>query len=321
MRITVHPDTYVDSVVQLSGHPGDAPGGRRGLGGRRDGHPGQPGHARRRGLRASTRWPRPGRTTCSWRSAAAPRTPSRPPLEAAEAAMFAPRRGAGADRAARPARTLGEALDRAPASNVAVISVPGDYAALEAHKALSAGLARPAVQRQRRRGRRDRAEGAGQPARPAGDGAGRRHRDARAHVPGLRQRRAARPGRGGRRGRHRRPGGGQPGGPLGRRRLARDRAGRARPERGGRRSDGAVRGARAGRRPRHRRDPAGLEAALGARGTRRGRGGGRQAAGRGVDRGAGGLRGAGRRGGHPHPGGRGGGRRAGGRPGGAGRDR
>jgi FdrA protein len=60
--------------------------------------------------------------------------------EAAEAAMFTPRLGGGGEQAARPARTLGEALDRAPDSNVAVISVPGDYAALEAHKALSAGL-------------------------------------------------------------------------------------------------------------------------------------------------------------------------------------
>ncbi|MBO0873628.1 MAG: protein FdrA, partial [Pseudonocardia sp.] len=36
--------------------------------------------------------------------------------------------------------TLGEALERLPDANLAVISVPGDYAALEAHKALSAGL-------------------------------------------------------------------------------------------------------------------------------------------------------------------------------------
>ncbi|WP_245607226.1 protein FdrA [Pseudonocardia spinosispora] len=60
--------------------------------------------------------------------------------EAAEAAMFTPRQGGTNERAARAARTLAEALDRAPDSNVAVISVPGDYAALEAHKALSSGL-------------------------------------------------------------------------------------------------------------------------------------------------------------------------------------
>lgn len=36
--------------------------------------------------------------------------------------------------------TLGEALERLPGANVALVSVPGPYAALEAHKALSAGL-------------------------------------------------------------------------------------------------------------------------------------------------------------------------------------
>lgn len=60
--------------------------------------------------------------------------------EAAEATMFAPRAGGGQAVGERPARTLTEALNRAPDTNVAVISVPGDYAALEAHKALSAGL-------------------------------------------------------------------------------------------------------------------------------------------------------------------------------------
>ncbi len=59
--------------------------------------------------------------------------------EAAQAAMFAPR-ACGPAAGERPARTLTEALNRAPDTNVAVISVPGDYAALEAHKALSAGL-------------------------------------------------------------------------------------------------------------------------------------------------------------------------------------
>ncbi len=48
-----------------------------------------------------------------------------------------PGEGSGAER--RP-RTLREAMARAPDSNIAVISVPGDYATLEAHQALSAGL-------------------------------------------------------------------------------------------------------------------------------------------------------------------------------------
>lgn len=48
--------------------------------------------------------------------------------------------GGGAPGAGGRARSLGEALDQLPGANVAVVSVPGDYAALEAHKALSAGL-------------------------------------------------------------------------------------------------------------------------------------------------------------------------------------
>ncbi|MFE3452600.1 FdrA family protein [Nonomuraea sp. NPDC059194] len=48
----------------------------------------------------------------------------------------------GGERATSGAhpRSLEEALDRQPGSTVAVVSVPGDYAALEAHKALSHGL-------------------------------------------------------------------------------------------------------------------------------------------------------------------------------------
>lgn len=63
-------------------------------------------------------------------------------VAAAEQAMFAPRGGDGPGQAGteQAARTLRDALQRAPAANVAVISVPGDYAALEAHKALTAGL-------------------------------------------------------------------------------------------------------------------------------------------------------------------------------------
>jgi FdrA protein len=61
--------------------------------------------------------------------------------EAGEAALFSARSGAGGEGPVeRPARTLSEAVARLPGANVAVVSVPGDYAALEAHKALSAGL-------------------------------------------------------------------------------------------------------------------------------------------------------------------------------------
>ena len=60
-------------------------------------------------------------------------------LEAGDAALFAPRAASGEDRV-ESARTLERAVARQPGSTVAVISVPGDYAALEAHKALTAGL-------------------------------------------------------------------------------------------------------------------------------------------------------------------------------------
>ncbi|MFC4947307.1 protein FdrA [Pseudonocardia sp. GCM10023141] len=61
--------------------------------------------------------------------------------DAGTSAMFDARgTGGGESAAEKPARTQGGALARQPESNVAVISVPGDYAALEAHKALSAGM-------------------------------------------------------------------------------------------------------------------------------------------------------------------------------------
>ena len=63
--------------------------------------------------------------------------------QAGRAAIFDSRSSdsaGGGSQVEQPPRTVREAMDRAPGSNVAVISVPGDYAALEAHHALSAGL-------------------------------------------------------------------------------------------------------------------------------------------------------------------------------------
>ena len=65
--------------------------------------------------------------------------------DAAEAAIAAGQRALGhreprsAAASAAP-RTLEEALEGLPGANTALVSVPGDYAALEAHKALSASL-------------------------------------------------------------------------------------------------------------------------------------------------------------------------------------
>ena len=60
-------------------------------------------------------------------------------FEAGEQALFASR-GGGEQQAERKARSTEEAIGLQPGTNVAVVSVPGDYAAMEAHKALSAGL-------------------------------------------------------------------------------------------------------------------------------------------------------------------------------------
>ncbi|MGH3513835.1 MAG: protein FdrA [Pseudonocardiaceae bacterium] len=60
--------------------------------------------------------------------------------EAGRATIFDSRGAGSSSGTEQPPRTLRDALDRAPDSNIAVVSVPGDYAALEAHKALSAGL-------------------------------------------------------------------------------------------------------------------------------------------------------------------------------------
>lgn len=61
-------------------------------------------------------------------------------LDAGEDAMFADRsRPAGPSRERAP-RSIARAVREHPDTNVAIVSVPGQYAALEAHEALSAGL-------------------------------------------------------------------------------------------------------------------------------------------------------------------------------------
>lgn len=57
----------------------------------------------------------------------------------AETAMFASRRATESDTHALPT-SLDEALRMQPSANIAIISVPGEYAALEANKALGRGL-------------------------------------------------------------------------------------------------------------------------------------------------------------------------------------
>jgi FdrA protein len=61
-------------------------------------------------------------------------------IDAGERALFDARPASASSDQAAPARTLREAVDRLPGANVAIISVPGPFAALEAHKAIGAGL-------------------------------------------------------------------------------------------------------------------------------------------------------------------------------------
>jgi FdrA protein len=65
-------------------------------------------------------------------------------LAAGQAALTSAQKGDGGEEAAGAGggqpRTLEDALALIPEANVAIVSVPGPYAALEAHKALSAGL-------------------------------------------------------------------------------------------------------------------------------------------------------------------------------------
>ncbi len=63
-------------------------------------------------------------------------------LDAGAAAAFSDRSTRGAEATTGPtvARTIAEAARDTPELNVALVSVPGEYAALEAHHALSAGM-------------------------------------------------------------------------------------------------------------------------------------------------------------------------------------
>lgn len=60
-------------------------------------------------------------------------------LQAAEQTLFAANAETG-DEVSQAAASLAEALVEHPGANTAIVSVPGPYAALETHKALSAGL-------------------------------------------------------------------------------------------------------------------------------------------------------------------------------------
>jgi len=61
-------------------------------------------------------------------------------LQRGHDALFASESRTSADPGAADPRSIGEAAARLPEANVAVVSVPGPYAAITAHQALTAGL-------------------------------------------------------------------------------------------------------------------------------------------------------------------------------------
>lgn len=137
-RITLHRDTYVDSVVQLSGTRAMRQVEGVDWAAAAMATPANVQTLASEGFDVAELGSA-GANDLFLAVRAAADEPLDAALEAGEAAMFAPRVAEGREAVTR-ARSLTEATERAPDANVAVISVPGDYAALEAHKALSAGL-------------------------------------------------------------------------------------------------------------------------------------------------------------------------------------
>ena len=137
--------------------------------------------------------------------------------------------------------------------NLALISVPGDYAAAEAMKALRLGMDVMVFSDNVTPGSRAGDQDLRPRRRPDGDGAGLRDLDRQRHPAGVRQRRAARPDRRRRRLRHRDAGGHRPDPPGRLRGVPGAGHRRPRPGRRDRRHLDAARAGRPRRRPRHRR--------------------------------------------------------------------
>ena len=177
-------------------------------------------------------------------------------VDAAEAAgrdaMFSAR---AAERPGTPprrrARTQPEALARLPDGNVAVVSVPGDYAALETHKALSEGLHvllfSDNVPVDAEVELKTRAAQLGLLVMGPGAGTAMLGRTCLGFANVVAPLAGVRGGRRRRGGGHRRAGGGRAARPRRRRRHARGRPGRARPQRRRRRDHGPRGGPRAAR--------------------------------------------------------------------------
>jgi FdrA protein len=137
--VHLHHDTYVDSVVQLSGTRAMRAVEGVDWAAAAMATPGNLETLLAEGF-AEGDWSGAGANDVFLAVRAASDEACEAARKAGETAMFAAPGGGGEPVQEAPPRTVGEAVARAPGSNVAVVSVPGDYAALEAHKALSAGL-------------------------------------------------------------------------------------------------------------------------------------------------------------------------------------
>ena len=202
-------------------------------------------------------------------------------IEAADAILQA-RGGAdggGAAAFSLPLTSIALGVEHDPDADLALISVPGDYAACRSDEGARARPARHDVlgQRRDRRGARDQDRRARQG--PARHGPGLRHGDRQRNSARLRQRRPTRRHRSRRRFRHRPAGGHVPDPQPGRRDLAGARHRRPRPEGGNRWHHDAAGARRARRGPADAGDRPDLEAAgAGDRPAHRGRRGERRQA-------------------------------------------
>ena len=147
-----------------------------------------------------------------------------------------------------PLTSIAAGVEQSPDADLALISVPGDYAAAEAMKALSLGLHVMLFCDNVGSSRSSRIKRHARRARPARHGPRLRNGDHQRHPARLRQRRAARQHRRRRRVRHRPAGGDLPHPPPRRRRDPGDRHRRPRSSRRDRRAHDAGRAARARRR-------------------------------------------------------------------------
>ena len=184
------PGAYLDSLLLMSATVDDGRVRRGGVGRRSHGHParvwrsshcgGFAGERAERGQRERPGARRPCRRRARRRGRAGRRAGRQPSRSAS--------RHATQDAAEQAPASLAEAAPANPDVNVAIVSVPGEYAALEAHHALTAGLHVLLFSDGVAARGGDRAQGPRSRARAAGDGPGRRDRRPGRHRAGLRQR-------------------------------------------------------------------------------------------------------------------------------------